>query len=63
MLVQEYIADMTPSQLFVTYAGALSTVGGVSLVIFMSTGVILCILLCFDIATTFALSKTKTHKI
>lgn len=40
MLVQEYIADMTPSQLFVTYAGALSTVGGVSLVIFMSTGVI-----------------------
>jgi len=39
MLIQEYIADMTPSQLFVTYAGGLSTVGGTALVIFMSSGV------------------------
>ncbi|XP_052798136.1 solute carrier family 28 member 3-like [Mya arenaria] len=39
MLIQEYIADMTPSQLFLTYAGGLSTVGGTSLVIFMSSGV------------------------
>lgn len=42
MLVQEYLPEMTPSQLFVTYAGGLSTVGGVSLVIFMSSGVCLC---------------------
>ncbi|XP_045171661.2 solute carrier family 28 member 3-like isoform X2 [Mercenaria mercenaria] len=39
MLVQEYLPEMTPSQLFVTYAGGLSTVGGVALVIFMSSGV------------------------
>ncbi|KAL4223564.1 hypothetical protein ACF0H5_017034 [Mactra antiquata] len=39
MLIQEYICDMTPSQLFVTYAGGLSTVGGVALVIFMTSGV------------------------
>ncbi len=39
MLVQEYVADMTPSQFFVTYAGGLSTVGGVSLIIFMASGV------------------------
>lgn len=39
MLIQEYIEDMTPSQLFVTYAGGLATVGGVSLVIFMGSGV------------------------
>ncbi|XP_052230287.1 solute carrier family 28 member 3-like [Dreissena polymorpha] len=39
LLIQEYIADMTPSQLFVTYASGLSTVGGTSLIIFMSSGV------------------------
>ncbi|XP_045173475.2 solute carrier family 28 member 3-like [Mercenaria mercenaria] len=39
MLIQEYLPDMTPSQLFVTYAGGMATVGGVSLVIFMSSGV------------------------
>ncbi|WAR01097.1 S28A3-like protein [Mya arenaria] len=39
MLIQEYIADMTPSELFVTYAGGLSTVGGTALVIFMASGV------------------------
>ena len=39
MFVQEYLIGMTPSQLFITYAGALSTVGGVALVMFMATGV------------------------
>ncbi|XP_053375871.1 solute carrier family 28 member 3-like isoform X2 [Mercenaria mercenaria] len=39
MLIQEYLPEMTPSQLFVTYAGGMATVGGVSLVIFMSSGV------------------------
>ncbi|KAL4224165.1 hypothetical protein ACF0H5_017618 [Mactra antiquata] len=39
LLVQEYLPEMTPSQLFVTYAGGLSTVGGVALVIFMASGV------------------------
>jgi nucleoside permease NupC len=39
MLVQEYLHEMTPSQLFATYAGALSTVGGTSLVVFMASGV------------------------
>lgn len=45
MLIQEYITDMTPSQLFVTYAGGLSTVGGVALVIFMTSGVRIIVLL------------------
>ncbi|XP_060586075.1 solute carrier family 28 member 3-like [Ruditapes philippinarum] len=39
MLVQEYLHEMTPSQLFATYAGALSTVGGTSLVVFMASGI------------------------
>jgi nucleoside permease NupC len=39
MLIQEYLPEMTPSQLFVTYAGGMATVGGLSLVIFMSSGV------------------------
>ena len=39
MFINEYIADMTPSQLFVTYAGGMSTVGGTSLIIFMASGV------------------------
>ncbi|KAL4224356.1 hypothetical protein ACF0H5_017810 [Mactra antiquata] len=39
MLVQDYLPEMTPSQLFVTYAGGLSTVSGVALVIFVTSGV------------------------